>query len=317
MTPLESLISASKSRLFRKTLFLSLSKTLFWAIVLALGLRLINEFYPSTGMLLFSSLLPFLALSLVFAFIWRRPLRADDVVKDLDRRLQGKEQFVTAYECLSKAEKNDVEKVLVERVNERSSSVDAKSLLPIRTPLEAKLLVLVLPLFLMVLGFTVYEEGMRFLTPIVQRSLLAKPLGDLEKKVEKLQKSSDPNKKKVAEKLKKMLSELKESKDFDDMLGRARKLLDELKKSEGDPQAKATIEKLSKVADFLSRSKTTRQLSQALREGNLQKAAELTRNLAQKLQKSTGMTTKDLQRMASNFKKTAQMSRSKSRAPGT
>ena len=305
MTPLEQLLANTAARQRRKAIFHGLVKCLLWACLAALLVRLVNAYCPLPfGKLLFA-LLPFLTFFVVLVILWRRRSPQDEVAKGLDKTLDGHDQFATALECMQKPKRNEVETILVQKVNEHANSIQPERVVPIETPKEAKFLAIVLPIFMVFFSLTCYEEVVKMVTPIVQRTVLAKPIKKLEKKLKELEKSKDPKKKAVADKLKKLLGDLKGAKDFDDMLGKAKSLLEQMKKNENDPQAKQALEQMGKVAEFLSRSKVTRQLADALKKGDMQKAADLTRTLAERIRKSTGMTPQDLKRLAKNFKKSA------------
>ena len=150
-----------------------------------------------------------------------------------------------------------------------------------------------------------YHEVLKAVTPIVQQTLLSAPVSRIEAKIKQLAASKSPEKKKIADKLQKLLSQLKGAKDIDDMLGQAKGLLQQLKDSETDPDVRDTLDKLSQAADFLSRSKLTRQLSEALRNGDMSKAAGLVSNLSSKLKSMSGLTSKDLKKLGKNFERSA------------
>jgi len=305
MSDFERVLDKTAGRKRRYSLIICLVRALFWGCLVGLLVWGVHALWPLPYGVWVFVLLPVLTVCGVVGWVWKRRWRREDAASHIDAMLDGDDRFATALECLRRGTRNPVERELLRRVEKDCVTLSLTKVVPLQWPLETKGLGLVVPLFLVLSFLALRVEIVRILTPIVQRTVLAKPLAKLEKRLEALEKSEDPKKRAIAEKIKKLMGELQGAGDFEQMLAKAKELMQMLAAAQDDPEAKQTMEMMGRVAKFLSRSKLTRQISEALKKGDLQKAADLTRSLAGRIRESTGMTPKDLQRLAKNLMRSA------------
>jgi len=265
-----------------------------------------NYFVPVTTWVYLATFLPFLAATFVIIYVYTRTWSLDGAAQISDKALNNYDKFSTALECIRSKKLNDVEKELLERTQFEVASVDVKKVVTVQATWETKSLAALLPVFSILVAVFFYYQIIAALTPLIQQSLLSAPVSKIEQAVNKLAASNSPEKKDIAKKLQALLKKLKGAKDIDNMLGQAQKLLQQLKKTETDPDVKKTLDSLGKAADFLSRSKMTRQLSEALKNGDMSKASSLMSNLSSKLQNMSGLTSNDLKKLGQNFQKSAE-----------
>ena len=294
------------NKALRKSLMLDLvSRYLAFSIGLSLFLFVYYWFVKSSAAAWVGVLIPIVSLGAVAGYLYTRVWTREVAAKKADAVLQCHDRFSTVLECMKKGTLNPVEKELIARVDVESASADVGSVVTVIPTRETKSLFLLVPLFAILSVSFVYYQILSAITPVLEKAMLAAPVSRLQAKVNELAASGSPEKKDIADKLQKLLNKLKGAKNIDDMLGQAQSLLRQLQASETDPDVKRTLESLSQAATFLSRSKLTRQLSQALKDGDMSKAAGLASNLASKLQNMSGLTSSDLKKLGKNFQKSA------------
>lgn len=303
--PLEKYLDTVNQRA-RRSQFLSFgSKALCYSLIFALLVFLYDYYYSVGGYLYGTVILPFLSLLAVIGYLLMLKQSREEAALLSDRALNNHDRFTTALECMKRGNLNSVEKELLERVDFEVATSDTRKVVPIKPTWETKSLAALIPIFLLIAASFVYTEVIKAVTPVIQQTMLAAPVSRLESKIKELAASKSPEKKDIANKLQGLLDKLKGAKDIDDMLGQAQGLLQQLKNSETDPDVRDTLDKLGQAADFLSKSKMTRQLSEALKNGDMSKAAGLVSNLSSKLQKMSGLTKKDLKKLGKNFQGSA------------
>lgn len=318
MSPFEGLLDATAARVRRRLLLRRSSRATFWAIVAALlvrGLMVLTD-VPLGGPFFVG--FPLLAAVVAAASVLRRRPGRIEAAQWLDDRLKGESRFSTALECLARGGRNDVERELLRRVDAECGGLRPATVVPMEPPREATWLLVAVPVFAVLLALFLRSAIVEVLTPVVERTALKASVDELERRVADLAKGEDPRAKEIADRLKGLLGGLRDARSFEDMLGRAKTLLQELQKAEADPEARKALEQLGKVAEFLSRSRTTRQVAEALKQGDLKKAADLTRTLAEQIRSSTGMTKEDMERLAKEFKRSGGLAPSANvtRSPG-
>lgn len=303
--PLEKYLDSVNERAKKGQLLSFGSKALCYSLIFALIVFLYDYFYSVGGYLYGTVILPFLSFLAVIAYLLMKKRSREDAAFLSDKALDNYDRFSTALECIKRGNLNSVEEELLERVDFEVSSSDSSKVVTIKPSWETKSLVALLPIFGLIAASFLYHEVLRAITPVIQQTLLAAPVSHLQAKVKELAASGSPEKKDIADKLQKLLDKLKGAKDIDDMLSQAQGLLQQLKDSETDPDVRDTLDKLSQAAQFLSKSKMTRQLSEALKNGDMSKAAGLVSNLSSKLKSMSGLTSKDLKKLGKNFQKSA------------
>jgi hypothetical protein len=303
--PLEKYLDTINQRA-KKSKFISFgSKALCYSTIFAILVFLYDYYYSVGGYLYGMVILPLLSLLAVIGYLLLSKPSREEAALLSDRALNNHDRFTTALECIKKGDLNSVEKELLERVDFEVVTSDARKVVSIKPTWETKSLAALVPIFGIIAASFIYTEVIKAVTPIIQQTMLAAPVSRLESKIKELAASGSPEKKDIAKKLQGLLDKLKGAKDIDDMLGQAQGLLQQLKDSETDPDVRATLDKLGQAADFLSKSKMTRELSDALKNGDMSKAAGLVSNLSSKLQSMSGLTSKDLKKLGKNFQGSA------------
>jgi hypothetical protein len=306
---LEASVRAIHGRVLTRRLVLGVSRGLLLGLAPSAVLLAIHPFAPIPYALVLVMVLPILGGFGGLLWYWfSRPVLGG-TVHELDRHLKSYDRFTTAYECAQQGPRNSVEEELVRTTERAAGRLQPGILVPRGLPRETKAAVGLAAFVLM--GLVALVPRGDALKRMARDAVVDRQVRKIEKMLEKAAKDGRKIDPELAKKLSGLMNDVKDAKSLDDVFKTAREALAEIERAaakSGDPAALAAARKLGRVAEYLTRSRTARELAEALEKGDLQRAARLGEQLAQEVKK-TGMDPDEARRLAQALQQAAQAGR--------
>lgn len=306
---LEASVRAIHGKVLTRRLVLGVSRGLLLGLAPSAVLLAVHPFAPIPYAMVLVVLLPFLGgLGGLAWYRFSRPALGG-TVHELDRHLKSYDRFTTAFQCAKVGPRNSVEAELVRTTEAAAGRLQPGILVPRGLPRETKAAVGLAAFVLM--GLVALIPRGDALKRMARDVVVDRQVRKIEKMLEKAAKDGRKIDPELAKKLDGLMKDVRDAKSLDEVFQTAREALAEIERAaakSGDPAALAAARKLGRVAEYLTRSRTARELADALSKGDLQRAARLGEQLAQEVKK-TGMDPDEARRLAQALQQAAQAGR--------